>query len=257
MNAASNEVDRSIIMIAASSLNRGRAIDASSAAEVVLSIDSDRDLSKPTDPQAFAGGRFQAAAAGFTIAWEVLAKGMNPMNYQALQRRVKELESERDELKRQLRQFTEDAPTCVGGDCNQVCTKDADCAGSVMMAVEEDDALHNGAMAVAAAMSRRPGMAQRAFDPTIVVVIAQAIAAIFGNCPAKNEPAQLIERARRANFRDRLLVNRRVRQSMSRRDWNSYGPDVVDSIFEAGAEQTTNQIARIVGAVDADPDLID
>ncbi len=159
------------------------------------------------------------------------------MNYTTLQRQLKEVTEERDALRVELAKLNDAR---------------GECAGAVMELTAEEDPLHSAASQIAVTISNRPGMAAKAFDPKTIVTIANAIAAIFGNCPARNEPAELIERARRAGFRDRLLTNRRVRQSMSRRDWEAIGPDVVDGVFEVAANQTSNSMARIISSIDRD-----
>lgn len=171
-------------------------------------------------------------------------------SYQQLQKENQQLR-ERNALLESLQ------PPTTANEVKAACDGCATSEG-VMLAASMSDPLEDAARLVAGEMSRRPGMAAKAFDPTMIVTLAQALFSILASCrEARESPSSLIARSRSPNFRDRLIATRRVKRSMTRKDWNAFGGDVVDSVFAAGADATTNQVAKLMSAIAEDPNADD
>lgn len=174
-----------------------------------------------------------------------------------LSRRVAEYETMRERIARALSIGADDASFSV-----EKSTENTDgCAGE-MLAVEAQDAgpLEVAANKVAQEFAQRPGQRQRAFDPTMILTFASALISFFQQCQqAKNNPANVVARARQlqtgnAGLLDRLLIHRRTRLSMNRRDWQEYGGDVAEALIAACAASSPREVQEAAIAAEEQQD---
>lgn len=86
----------------------------------------------------------------------------------------------------------------------------------------------------------------RAFEGGFLSKLLDALMEAFGDCQERNPPENIERLATgRQGLRVRRSVRRNVRKSLSRPEWNEYGPEMADSILEAAKDSRPGEVASL------------
>lgn len=91
---------------------------------------------------------------------------------------------------------------------------------------------------------------QFALDPTTVLVILDILTKIVGmwaNCKATGKVAK--QTADNPSPMQRLLVRRRVKETMGGRDFRSHGEKVMQALFQAGQDADESYLQKLIDEV--------
>ena len=91
---------------------------------------------------------------------------------------------------------------------------------------------------------------QRAFDPTMLIPIAEIVIELIAKCRENRSAKEFQDSAAAPSFREELAVRRHVRRYLSFREFHSYGEDLIASMLDSSKNLTEDEWKGLIAEAD-------